>query len=158
MTSVQDYALRASSGEQVRLSEAFGDKDHLVVLHNMGEHCPNCALWGDEYNGMRQTIQRLAGFAIIGPDETEAQARYKTRRGWDSPLLSARGTSFIKDLGFEGDDGGAQPGVSILAKKDGEISVVKQVNVMRDRDCPSVLEVIWMVPGNDPQRLAFGRQ
>jgi hypothetical protein len=35
---------------------------------------------------------------------------------------------------------------------------VRQVNVMRDGDCPSVLEVLWMIPGAKTSEIAWTRR
>ena len=154
---VEDYVLYDQAGKGVKLSRMFGRHDRLVVLHNMGKSCPNCALWGDEFNFMRKRIAQVAGLCIVGPDDPATQAAYRKSRGWQCRLLSARGTSFIRDLGFEGKKGDAQPGVSILQKKNGALRLVKQVNVMRDKHCPSVLEVFWMLPGVDTAKVAWAK-
>ena len=153
-TGVGDYTLRDPQGP-VQLSGLFCKSDLLVVLHNMGTSCPNCTLWGDEFNGMRKTLEKATSFCIVGPDEPKAQAIYAKKRGWSSRFVSAKGTSFIKDMGFEGKAGDPQPGVSVLKRTKSGISIVKQVNVMRDGDCPSVLEVIWMLPGVKPADMAW---
>ena len=36
---VEDYAFKRAGGGTVRLSELFGDKDTLIVVHNMGAGC-----------------------------------------------------------------------------------------------------------------------
>jgi predicted dithiol-disulfide oxidoreductase (DUF899 family) len=154
---VRDYVLRGPGARAVPLSKLFGGHEHLVILHNMDRHCPNCALWDDEYDGMRRHLAKVAGFCIVGPDDPKTQAAYRRARGWRCQLLSAQGTSFIRDLGFEDAKGNAQPGVSVLARKGETLRVVKQVNVMRDRDCPSVLEVLWMIPGVKPSDVAWRR-
>src|SRR3990172_645787 len=105
---VKDYTLHDNEGRAVALSKMFGRHDRLVVLHNMGKTCPNCALWGDEFNGMRKRIAQVAGLCIVGPDDPATQAAYRKSRGWQCRLLSARGTSFIRDPGFEGKKGDAQ--------------------------------------------------
>ncbi|MSO88553.1 MAG: hypothetical protein EXQ89_01010 [Rhodospirillaceae bacterium] len=104
---------------------------------------------------MRKSLEKAASFCIVGPDEPKAQAIYAKKRGWSSRFVSAKGTSFIKDMGFEGEAGDPQPGVSVLKRTKSGISIVKHVNVMRDGDCPSVLEVIWMLPGVKPADIAW---
>lgn len=155
---MKDYALYDQGGKEVRLSTVFGRHDHLVVLHNMGKSCPNCALWGDEFNGMLKHLEKVTGFCVVGPDAPEVQAGYLEERGWHCKLYSAKGTSFIRDLGFEDEKTGKpQPGVSILEKKNDALRVVKQVNVMRDKHCPSVLEVFWMLPGVETSNVAWAK-
>ena len=152
---VKDHILYDQSGQEVPLSTMFGGHERLIVLHNMGKSCPNCALWGDEFNGMLKHLEKVAGFCVVGPDDPKTQAAYLKDRGWQCRLYSAKGTSFIRDLGFEDDQGKAQPGVSILERKEGVVTVVKQVNVMRDKHCPSVLEVFWMLPGVETSDVAW---
>jgi len=154
--AIDNHSLRTLGGA-TRLSRLFGRHKHLVVLHNMGEHCPNCAIFGDEYNGRRKHLERVAGFCIVSPDDPKTQAAYARKRGWKAKMCSGQGSNFIKALGFEGKEGDAQPGVSVLAKSRGAISLVDQVNVMKHGRCPSVLEVLWMIPGVKPSDLARRR-
>ena len=48
---VQDYVLDGWDGP-VRLSELFGDKRDLILIHNMGKGCPSCTMWADGFNGV----------------------------------------------------------------------------------------------------------
>ena len=154
---VKDYTLHDNDGAPVGLSSIFGEHDILVILHNMGKDCPNCALWGDEFNGMRKHLENQAAFCVVGPDDPKTQKRYVRERGWKTKLYSAHGTPFIKDLGFE-QDGAPTPGVSVLRKrKDRRIEIVKQIDVTKDGRAPSVLEVFWMTPGVNVEHLAWGK-
>jgi predicted dithiol-disulfide oxidoreductase (DUF899 family) len=45
--AVKDYTFQRADGGSVRLSELFGDKADLFVIHNMGQSCPYCTLWAD---------------------------------------------------------------------------------------------------------------
>ena len=156
--AVEDYTLRDHDDREVKLSGLFGKHEHLVVLHNMGKSCPNCALWGDEFNGMLKHLQKVTAFCVVNPDDPKTQRAYVKGRGWKAKLYSAQGSPFIKDMGFEDRKGNAQPGVSILEKKRGGLRVLEQVNVMRDRRCPSVLEVFWMIPGVKVAQLAWRKR
>ena len=46
---VKDYTLRDRDGKDVKLSEMFGEKDHLILIHNMGKGCPYCTMWADGF-------------------------------------------------------------------------------------------------------------
>ena len=48
---VGDYSFVAKTGESVSLLELFGDKDELIVIHNMGKSCSHCSLWADGFMG-----------------------------------------------------------------------------------------------------------
>jgi predicted dithiol-disulfide oxidoreductase (DUF899 family) len=124
---VQDYELRDFSGNPVKLSAAFGDKDQLVLIHNMGFRCPYCTMWADGFNGLYKYVQVRAGFVLVSNDPPEKQQRGAGKRGWTFPMLSAQGTTLFKDLGFsqetEGQFGMDWPGVSTLQKHaDGSIT------------------------------------
>ena len=54
---VDDYTFASTKGP-VRLSQLFGGKRDLIVIHNMGTHCPNCTLWADGSPASTLTWQR----------------------------------------------------------------------------------------------------
>ena len=122
---VRDYELRGSGGP-VRISEMFGDKDDLILIHNMGVGCSNCTMWADEFNGVVHHLQSRAAFVVVSPNSPGEQQNLARKRGWRFAMYSAEGTTFIKDMGFQREDGefmsGYQPGVSVFHKnQDGTI-------------------------------------
>jgi len=130
---VQDYTLTRHDGTTQKLSEAFGDRDQLVLIHNMGFRCPYCTMWADGFNGLWRYVARRAGFVLVSNDDPEKQARGAQARGWTFPMLSAQGTTMFEDLGFRstepGDDetqyGADWPGVSTLRRNaDGSLERV----------------------------------
>src|SRR6266545_843481 len=56
---VGDYTFATRDGP-VRLSQLFGDKASLFVIHNMGASCPYCTLWADGFNGFLPHIENRA--------------------------------------------------------------------------------------------------
>lgn len=110
--AVQDYPLRRGDGARVLLSELFGGKSDLLVIHNMGRSCPYCTLWADGFNGMVHHFENRAGFALVSPDEPEVLERFASGRGWRFPVISAHSSSFTHDLGFEPEPGKCWPGAS----------------------------------------------
>ncbi len=123
--SVRDYELKNAYGA-VRLSEMFGDKDDLILIHNMGTGCSNCTMWADEFNGVYQHLQSRAAFVVVSPDGPEVQEVFAKKRGWRFPIYSAEGTTFVEDMGFRWEEepflSGYQPGVSAFRKNaDGSI-------------------------------------
>jgi predicted dithiol-disulfide oxidoreductase (DUF899 family) len=48
---MRDYEFTTAEGS-LRLSQLFGTKRDLLVIHNMGRSCPNCTLWADGFNGI----------------------------------------------------------------------------------------------------------
>jgi predicted dithiol-disulfide oxidoreductase (DUF899 family) len=119
---VRDFQLIASSGVPVTLSELFGDKDDLLIVHNMGRGCAYCTMWADGFVSMLPHIQDRTSFVVISPDNPETQLAFAKSRGWPFRMVSAAGTTFIRDLGFADEDGSVMPGVSALHRNpDGSI-------------------------------------
>lgn len=113
---VADYKFRDAAGREVALSSLFGDRVELIVIHNMGRDCAYCTMWADGFTGLLPHLESRAAFAVTSPDEPLAQEEFRRARGWNFPLYSTRGTSFVFDMGFEGGECGRMPGVSVLSK------------------------------------------
>ena len=118
---VQDYELRGPAGAAT-LSELFGDKSDLILIHNMGTGCPYCTMWADGFNGVVHHLEDRSAFVVVSPDSVETQQRFRQKRGWRFRMFSAGGTTLFKDMGFESEDehygSNAMPGVSVFHKAD----------------------------------------
>ncbi len=128
---VEDYALTDVEGNPTTLSEVFGDHDKLVLVHNMGKHCPYCTMWADGLNGLYNYIEQgfdgtAARFILVNNDEPEEIKKFAASRGWNFDCYSCRGTSLFADLGFASEHEGQthwHPGFSTLVKDpDGKLS------------------------------------
>jgi peroxiredoxin len=126
---VQDYTLTDFAGKSIQFSDVFGEHEHLVLIHNMGFACPYCTLWADGFNGIWRHLESgeyggRAKFLLLSNDTPEQQCEGAAKRGWTFTMLSCRGTTLFKDLGFTGaDDESWWPGVSTLVKHpDGRIT------------------------------------
>lgn len=122
---VKNYTFKNLVAE-VTLAELFADKEELIVIHNMGEHCPYCTLWADGFNGYYNQLRGRAAFVLINNDKPELQQQFATARKWTFPVVSCQGTTFFQDMGFQGQSKTGEamfwPGVSIFRKaKDGSI-------------------------------------
>ena len=113
---VEDYRFKTPAGE-VALSELFGDKDALFVIHNMGTGCNHCTLWADGFNGVIHHLENRAAFVLASPDDPETQAAFAAARGWRFRMVSHQGSSFAEDMGYRR-NGKWRPGVSVF-KRDG---------------------------------------
>ena len=124
---VQDYELSGPDGV-IKLSEVFGDKSDLILIHNMGSGCPYCTMWADGFNGVLHHLEDRSAFVVASPDSPETQQRFRQQRGWRFRMLSAGGTTLFKDMGFESEDehygSNAMPGVSVF-HKDADGSIVR---------------------------------
>jgi predicted dithiol-disulfide oxidoreductase (DUF899 family) len=119
--TVFDYTLHTPTGAPVSLLSLFGDRNELMVIHNMGRGCRYCTLWGDGFNGIVPHIEDRVPFVVVTPDKPEIAKEFSESRGWRFKILSAHGTSFFHDMGFE-KNGKAQPGVSMFScQADGQV-------------------------------------
>jgi predicted dithiol-disulfide oxidoreductase (DUF899 family) len=112
---VRDYEF-ATQARPVSLSQLFGDKDDLFVIHNMGSSCPHCTLWADGFNGIYHHLADRAGFVVSSPDPPARQQQFAASRGWRFPMVSHQGTSFAADMGYRGADGFWLPGISVFRR------------------------------------------
>src|SRR5205085_5041732 len=62
---VMDYNLKDKDNNDVSLSQMFGDKNDLIVIHNMGRSCSYCSMWADGFNGDYKYIEKKAAFALV---------------------------------------------------------------------------------------------
>jgi predicted dithiol-disulfide oxidoreductase (DUF899 family) len=111
---VENYRLATSDGS-VRLSELFGNKEYLFVIHNMGKTCPACTMWADGFNGVLPHLENRAAFVVSSPDDPSTQRAFAAARGWRFRMVSHRGTGFAADMGYRNEQGWL-PGVSVFRR------------------------------------------
>ena len=114
---VKDYTLQSADGP-VKLSELFGGKPDLMVIHNMGKGCAYCTLWADGFNGVHQHLESRAGFVLVSPDPVDVQREFAQSRGWKFRVASGQDSTFIEDMGFRGEKSW-MPGVSTFYREKG---------------------------------------
>ncbi|MBK8549675.1 MAG: DUF899 family protein [Ignavibacteria bacterium] len=118
---VKDYILKDRDGKDVRLSEMFGNKKNLILIHNMGKGCPYCTMWADGFKDTYKEIEKKAPFVLVCPDTPEVHKKFAESHGWNYPTYSAAGTDFIFDMGYDFIKDGKHnywPGVSVFEKSD----------------------------------------
>jgi predicted dithiol-disulfide oxidoreductase (DUF899 family) len=114
--NVNDYTFLGPDGGATKLSQLFGPRDELLLIHNMGKGCSYCTLWADGFNGFLRHLENRAAFVVISPDDPETQRVFAASRGWNFKMLSSKGTTFFKDMGFEKATGKPMPGVSTFQR------------------------------------------
>ncbi len=148
---VENYLLQGWDGP-VRLSELFGDKDDLILIHNMGAGCSSCSMWADGFNGVYEHLASRAAFVVASPDPVEAQQKFAARRGWRFPMVCYAESRLAKDLGYGdiGDShGGWDAGVSVF-RRDGErILRVSDAQFMEFDDFCIVYHLFDLFPDAD---------
>jgi len=135
---VQDYVFKANDDSEVRLSELFGDKEDLIVIHNMGTGCPACTMWADGFTGLVPHLQDRAAFVVTSPDKPEVQKKFAAKRNWNFRMVSAHDNSFVRDMGFWQDAGpypGPWPGVSTFHRDaEGQITRIAKTHFSPNDD------------------------
>jgi predicted dithiol-disulfide oxidoreductase (DUF899 family) len=120
--TVGNYTLLGADGVPVSLSALFGEKDDLIVVHNMGRGCAYCTVWADGFNGVVAHLEDRAAFVVVSPDEPAVQAEFAASRGWRFRMVSAAGSGFTHAMGFEDKPGDSMPGFSVFRRlPDGSI-------------------------------------
>lgn len=114
---VEDLELSDANGSTARLSELFGDRSDLIVIHNMGGGCSYCTMWADGLNGLLPHLENRAAVVLVSPDAPDAQQKIADERGWNFRMYSSKGHDFTERLGFARDDE-ALPGFSTFRKAD----------------------------------------
>jgi predicted dithiol-disulfide oxidoreductase (DUF899 family) len=152
---VADYALIGRDGP-VKLSALFGDRDTLIVIHNMGKTCPACTMWADGYNGLLAHLQSRAAFVITSPDDPETQAAFAASRGWRFRMVSHQGSDIAADMGYRSEKGGWLPGISVFQREGDRIVRVSDQQLGPGDDFCSVWHFLDMLPqGRDGWRPRF---
>lgn len=141
---VQDYTFATPQGS-VQLSTLFGDKDTLILVHNMGRSCVYCTMWADGFNGIYPHLRDRAAFVVTSPDDPATQQRFAADRGWRFPMVSHQGTSFAADMGYTR-DGRPMPGLSIFKRQGNEIQRVSDTGFQPGDDFCTVWHIFDLIP------------
>ncbi|HWA61113.1 MAG TPA: DUF899 family protein [Caulobacteraceae bacterium] len=151
---IDDYVLSGWDGP-VRLSDLFGDRRDLILIHNMGRECTSCTMWADGFNGVYDHLASRAAFVVSSPNTVEVQQAFAASRGWRFPMVSHAGTTFAADLGYyhpgtgEPGHGGWQPGVSALRRDGGRILRLSDTELGPLDDFCVYYHLMEMIPGGD---------
>ena len=145
---VEDATFSTLDGS-VRLSELFGEKDTLFVVHNMGKSCPSCTQWADGFNGVIEHLEDRAAFVISSPDSPLVQSQFAKSRGWKLKMISHEGTNFAEVMGYIREYNGKPsfwPGVSVFKMQDSKIVRVSDTSFGPGDDFNSIWNFWDMIP------------
>ena len=141
---VDDYTFASTKGPG-RLSQLFGSKRDLIVIHNMGLGCPNCTLWADGYNGLYPHVATRAAFVVASPDKPAAQSAFAKSRGWHFPMVSDNGSQFARAMGYFGERT-PLPGISVLRREGNRIVRVSDQRLGPGDDFCAIWHMFDMLP------------
>ena len=99
---VPDYTFKTTTGETT-LRTLFGQRDKLLVIHNMGQGCRYCTLWADGFNGLLPHLEDAMAVVLVSKDPPDVQRRFASSRGWRFRMASHSGGDYIRQQGVFGE-------------------------------------------------------
>ena len=93
---IPNYTFDTLDGETTLL-QMFGDKDKLLLIHNMGQGCRYCTLWADGFNGFVPHLETAMSVVLVSKDPPEVQRRFANSRNWRFRLASHGGGDYIRE-------------------------------------------------------------
>ena len=116
-TPTPNYDFETLAGKTT-LRDLFGDRERLLVIHNMGQGCRYCTLWADGFNGLLPHLESVLAVVLASKDSPETQRRFAASRGWRFRMVSHGGGAYIREQGVFG-EAENYPG-AVLYERDGE--------------------------------------
>jgi predicted dithiol-disulfide oxidoreductase (DUF899 family) len=114
---VPNYTFATLAGE-TSLLDLFGDNDTLLAIHNMGQGCRYCTLWGDGFNGFLPHLESAMAVVLVSKDPPNVQRRFANARSWRFALASHGGGDYIREQTVMADTDN-MPG-AVVYQRDGE--------------------------------------
>lgn len=117
-TPVPNYTFATLTGPAT-LHDLFGGCDQLLAIHNMGQDCRYCTLWGDGFNGLLDHLESVLSVVLLSKDPPAVQRRFANARGWRFRLASHGGGAYMREQSVaEGQDN--HPG-AVVYQRQGDI-------------------------------------
>ena len=82
---------------EVSLLDMFGDKNQLLLIHNMGQGCRFCTLWADGFNGFLKHLESVMSVVLVSKDPPDLQRQFANSRDWRFRLASHGGGEYITE-------------------------------------------------------------
>ena len=114
---VRDYEFSTIDGATSLLS-MFGDKQQLLLIHNMGQGCRYCTLWADGFNGFLQHLESVMSVVLVSKDPPELQRQFANSRDWRFRLASHGGGEYISEQTVM--DGAENTPGAVVYERDGD--------------------------------------
>ena len=93
---IRNYMFTTLTGD-ASLLELFGDRDTLLLIHNMGQGCRYCTLWADGFNGFLPHLESAMSVVLVSRDTPALQRQFANSRGWCFRLASHGGGDYISE-------------------------------------------------------------
>ncbi len=116
---VKNYTFQTQTGK-VNLLDLFGNKDQLLLIHNMGQGCRYCTLWADGFNAYVSHLESTFSIALVSKDDPDTQRLFANSRQWRFKMASHGGGEYIQEQSVVQGEKNV-PGVVSYLKKDGKV-------------------------------------
>ena len=101
----KEYVFQGAGGKELSLSELFGDKSQLIVIHFMygkdwDQGCKSCSYLADMYDKCPPHLaERDVAFVVCSSAEPKKLEAYKKKLGYSFKWVSAGKSDFNYDFG-----------------------------------------------------------
>lgn len=116
---IDHYAFETCDGS-VSLLDLFGAHERMLVIHNMGQGCRYCTLWGDGFNGFVPHLESALSLVVVSKDPPEVQRNFANSRGWRFRLASHGGGAYIKEQSAQAGSSN-MPGAVVYERRGADI-------------------------------------
>ena len=116
---VKNYTFQTLTGSTT-LDDLFAGKDKLLAIHNMGQGCRYCTLWGDGLNGFLPHLESALSVVMLSKDSPDVQQRFANSRQWRVRMASHGGGDYQQEQ-VAGDGMDNAPGVVSYERVNGKI-------------------------------------
>jgi len=117
---VRNYRFETLAGP-VDLLTLFGDKDTLLMIHNMGDGCRWCTSWADGLNAALPHFENSFSVVLVNKNDPRSQWKFALERGWNFRMASHGGDEYAKEQSLDPDGESDWPGIVCYERKDGRI-------------------------------------
>lgn len=119
LTPVRNYEFDSLTGP-IDLLTLFGNKETLLVIHNMGDGCRWCTSWADGLNTALPHLEEHFAVVLANKNPPAAQRQFALDRGWKFRMVSHGGGDYAVEQSISG-DGADMPGIVCYVRKDRDI-------------------------------------
>jgi predicted dithiol-disulfide oxidoreductase (DUF899 family) len=118
-TEVSNYRFQTLTGE-VSLLDLFGKQQRLLAIHNMGQACRYCTLWGDGLNPFLPHLEFAMAVVLLSKDDPATQRRFANARGWRFRIASHRDTNYLEEQKVQPEPANS-PGAVCYERRDDKV-------------------------------------
>ena len=93
---VSNYDFDTVDGKRT-LHELFAGHEKLLVIHNMGQACRYCTLWGDGINPYVSHLETAMSVVMVSKDTPDVQRSFANSRQWRMRMASHGGGVYMKE-------------------------------------------------------------